>query len=315
MKNIHILPTDKPSRLYTNRYGEYKLHADLYTMPLDSIGSNQNIYIISDEEIKGDDWAFDSTNYGLIHKVWEITETHFSFKDSLHTRGLKSINRNLKCHFKKIILTTDQDLIKDGVQAIDNEFLEWFVKNQSCERVEVEEGIRYEDEWVDNEDGGEIFQHQYCCYKIIIPKEETQLDHSGVHLKYCYQGEYEDSCKYGDDDCPVNKIKQRAKNYMSLKDALEPKDVILGYKTSLYAQIFDKFELEETLEEAAEKYGIDIGNQNGGTAQFDFINGAKWQKEKMYSEEDLLSAFEAGMKFIGEDKGSFKEWFENFKKK
>jgi hypothetical protein len=35
----------------------------------------------------------------------------------------------------------------------------------------------------------------------------------------------------------------------------------------------------------------------------------------MYSEEDLLSAFEAGMMFIGEDKGSFREWFEQFKKK
>ena len=36
---------------------------------------------------------------------------------------------------------------------------------------------------------------------------------------------------------------------------------------------------------------------------------------RMYSEEDLLSAFKAGMMFIGEDKGSFKEWFEQFKKK
>ena len=43
--------------------------------------------------------------------------------------------------------------------------------------------------------------------------------------------------------------------------------------------------------------------------------GAKWQQERMHSEEDLLSAFEAGMMFIGEDKGSFKEWFEQFKKK
>jgi len=43
--------------------------------------------------------------------------------------------------------------------------------------------------------------------------------------------------------------------------------------------------------------------------------GAKWKQERMYSEKDLLSAFEAGMMFIGEDKGSFKEWFEQFKKK
>ena len=38
---------------------------------------------------------------------------------------------------KKIILTTDQDLLKDGVQPIDDEFLEWFVKNPNCESVEV----------------------------------------------------------------------------------------------------------------------------------------------------------------------------------
>jgi hypothetical protein len=42
---------------------------------------------------------------------------------------------------------------------------------------------------------------------------------------------------------------------------------------------------------------------------------AQSQAERMYSEEDLLSAFKAGMMFIGEDKGSFKEWFEQFKKK
>ena len=36
--------------------------------------------------------------------------------------------------------------------------------------------------------------------------------------------------------------------------------------------------MKETLEEAAEKYGIGIGNKDG-TAQFDFIKGAKWQKE------------------------------------
>jgi hypothetical protein len=36
---------------------------------------------------------------------------------------------------QKIILTTDLDLIKDGVQSIDNEFLEWFVKNQVVMRL------------------------------------------------------------------------------------------------------------------------------------------------------------------------------------
>ena len=38
----------------------------------------------------------------------------------------------------KVILTTNKLLIKDGVQAIDDEFLEWFVANSSCEHVEVQ---------------------------------------------------------------------------------------------------------------------------------------------------------------------------------
>ena len=76
---------------------------------------------------------------------------------------------------------------------------------------------------------------------------------------------------------------------------------------------------QETLEEAAEKYANELPEPYNYGINSDkkkgFIEGAKWQAEKMYSEEDLLSAFEAGMMFIGEDKGSFREWFEQFKKK
>ena len=38
----------------------------------------------------------------------------------------------------KVILTTNKLLIKDGVQAIDDDFLEWFTQNSSCEFIEVE---------------------------------------------------------------------------------------------------------------------------------------------------------------------------------
>lgn len=37
----------------------------------------------------------------------------------------------------KVILTTNDLLIKNGVQAIDDEFLEWFVQNPSCEEIGV----------------------------------------------------------------------------------------------------------------------------------------------------------------------------------
>jgi hypothetical protein len=60
--------------------------------------------------------------------------------------------------YKEIILTTDQDLIKDGVQAIDDEFLEWFVQNPSCEVVKIES--TYKD-----------FNPITYTHKIIIPRE------------------------------------------------------------------------------------------------------------------------------------------------
>jgi hypothetical protein len=115
MKNIHIIGTDKPSRLYLTKEGFYFL--------LPNIKGNdvkfQHIYITSDEEIKDGDWVY---LQGL-NKVIQCV----NIIDGL----LKAQNA------KKIILTTDQDLIADGVQAIPNEFLKWFVKNPSCESVEV----------------------------------------------------------------------------------------------------------------------------------------------------------------------------------
>jgi len=156
---------------------------------------NKNIYITSDEQPKEGDYCLSKLN--------EIVKFHSGYDYR---------------YYAKIILTTDQDLIKKGVQSIDDEFLEWFVKNPSCEEVEIGEGTRYEDEWIDNEDGGEIFQHQYCSYKIIIPKEEPK---------------------------------------------------------------------QETLEEAFDR----IYNSIDFT-EFDFASfklGAKWQQERMYSEEDMIS--------------------------
>jgi len=49
MKNIHVLPTDKPSRLYLTTH-EYIFEKG-YALSTDEC-QNKNIYITSDEEIK-----------------------------------------------------------------------------------------------------------------------------------------------------------------------------------------------------------------------------------------------------------------------
>jgi hypothetical protein len=129
MKNIHVLTTGKPSRLLRGIEGIRLFEEEV--SPDNGWCVNVNICITSDEEIKEGDPRIN--NYQRKLKGEEIPS-------------------------KKIILTTDQDLIKDGVQAIDDEFLEWFVKNPSCEEVKVE-------------DYGNLYNFRYL---IMIPKEETK---------------------------------------------------------------------------------------------------------------------------------------------
>lgn len=136
MKNIHILPTDKPSRLlraksngniFLDHHKDFTFDAKYWEY--------LNIYITSDEEIKEGDLFI-----GLQNQISKAT------------------NKDIFGGFeKKIILTTDTQLIADGVQPIPEEFLEWFVKNPSCEFVDFEYG----------DDGN--------GYQIIIPKEEPTL--------------------------------------------------------------------------------------------------------------------------------------------
>ena len=149
MKNIHTLPTDKPSRLIQAENDELMLLNELYE---NTHNINKHIYITSDKKIKNRDW------YIADNKVYRASVDHMS---ELYTYSCK-----------KIILTTNDQLIKDGVQAIDDEFLEWFVKNPSCESVEVENKKLF-DGFLDPEYGSSKWRFEY---KIIIPKEEPKQE-------------------------------------------------------------------------------------------------------------------------------------------
>ena len=221
MKNLHVLPTDKPSRLMIDTI-ENKLYLQpiLHEKTINILP--QNIYITNDEEIKRGDWFLDI-----------ISNTPHQAKQAT---GLFNTR-------KKIILTTDQDLIKDGVQGIDDEFLEWFVKNPSCEEIKVE-SYSYMDK---NISESEIFTD----YKIIIPQEEPKQE---KHIcKYCKA-----ETTQSDDQCYA-----------------KPK--------------------QETLNEAA------INNYPDGDVwtieqavirRLAFMNGAKWQAQRMYSEEEVNNIFD-----------------------
>jgi hypothetical protein len=108
------------------------------------------IYITDDEKIKECDWVITPTN--------DIIQWAKVFQPI----------------GKKIILTTDQYLIRNGVQEIDDEFLEWFVNNPSCEEVEVEK-IQYNPVF-DEDDLSYDGMTAFYNYKIIIPKEEPKQE-------------------------------------------------------------------------------------------------------------------------------------------
>ncbi len=130
MKNIHILPTDKPSRLSILNSGKLNFGAEFISS---SNSKAQNIYITNSEEIK-EGWHFNNA-IGVNNLVYIKIED---------IPSLKAIYGNKPKHLEKIILTDNKDLIKDGVQAIDDEFLEWVCsKNGKIDFVEV---IEIEDE-------------------------------------------------------------------------------------------------------------------------------------------------------------------------
>jgi hypothetical protein len=109
---------------------------------------HQYLYITSEEAIKEGCYVF-----------WE---------GKIYTyREFMKMRTPVYTDYFSIILTTDPELIANGVQSIDDEFLEWFVKNPSCERVEVELFPKFSNN----------------LYGIIIPQGEPKQE---SHIcKYC----------------------------------------------------------------------------------------------------------------------------------
>ena len=266
--NIHVLPTDKPSRLWTNNL---RRRLELDEFP-ESHPTNiaKHLYITSDEEIKEGDKSL-----LFVEGFKPMILTHFEPVEE----GYEG---------KKIILTTDQDLIKDGIQAIDDEFLEWFVKNPSCEEVNIE---------ITRERNGYSSKHKKR-YKIIIPKEEPILFESFDKEKS------EVITKIGQKLVRElqSVVKEEPKQKTLNLDKLESKlDDALAKETkeSLSNWLNSKRNKQETLEEAAERYekfrvahdeNYIVSDDIQDLKESYYYKGRrdeciKWQAERMYSED------------------------------
>jgi hypothetical protein len=285
MKNLHIIPTKKPSRLYLDR-GKLWIDNLVYG------SNNQHIYITNDEKIKEGDWFIESLGLPdsyLVHKL----SKEWKDKESFYRRCAK------------VILTTDQDLIDDGVQSIDNKFLKWFVKNPSCEFVKVSE-LRFF-----NPDTNES---AHCKWEYDLPQEEPKQGYSKSETKIL-------GIQFT--------LKDGTKQFVSKQETLKETDELFDEAKSKFGktlEILSDFSTEETLEEAAKNWGDKFYGEYDDIREYmasAFVKGAKWQAERMYSEEEVIELLTARCKHFGTTMTPFRElllkqdleWFEENKKK
>jgi hypothetical protein len=258
MKNIHLLPTDKPSRLHFD--------SELFISPeiqlsksINSIVEGRNIYITSDEEIKKGGNFLDLTD----NTLWK-------------NKGPESMSRILFPECKKVILSTDPDLIADGVQSINDEFLEWFIKNPSCESVEVKPLLS---------NNGRAFYG----YRIVIPQEDP-FEKSKLALRAYLLANKE----------KVNKDLQemREKSSVDRNETVEEAAETWVFETNGH-------KWSNNDDTAGDNYGSFM-------AGAEWQSERMYSEEEV--EKMVRAAYTFGEKEF-KYFGAFKEWFEQFKKK
>ena len=288
MKNIHVLPTDKPSKLRTTS----KDKLILSTIPIGSKGETQNIYITSDEEIKEGDWCLLDQNVGA-SKGYDVQKCNFSdVKNGWYGFGIMKTGR---C--EKIILTTAQDLIKDGIQAIPDEFLEWFIKNPSCEFVKTS----LEKEYGEYETGGglSVFRGYEMQYKIVIPKKYPIGGYAPGNYKCncttCKTQFQGDKRAVQCEPCAVKMVEEQKQHLIDIM------------KTDEELGLYEEAALEYFVKEDKHKVIFDLGWMKI------FEAGAKWKQEKGYSEEEVINLLKAYKITTGANEDAYC-FFEQFKK-
>lgn len=186
MKNIFLIPTDKESRLWRD--------LDSNKLRFDNLShSNSNectkcsheyVYITSDEKFIKDEYITD----GL-----EVIKASPKLVDA---QGL--VNRR---DWKKIVLTNDLELIKDGVQEISEKFFEWLVLNPYCKEVKIAKTNKLIDNYAEKEE--DKWEVKYYIY---IPKEIPKQD-----INTCKNFDRETGCDLVDCLCENQKILSEAK--------------------------------------------------------------------------------------------------------
>jgi hypothetical protein len=307
MKNVHILRTDKPRKL-ADVEGLLVFGKDLKSpVGHPTMYLYQHIYITSDEEIKEGDWVYTPNKTIMLVTAKYATESSFMIGNSNHEKSPYYIE-----FCKKIILTTDQDLIKDGVQAIDDDFLEWFVKNPSCEFVEVSYGVLKPFQSIDKGymihlPDNEVLEEPKQIYYNTVGRE------NGVNV---VKGQFNTQKEALD---LANELNRKFPDlYYDWRETLikeEPKQETLEEvrkveRTELFNSIF-------SVVKQIPRKDVDGDAMDAPSCAYEIEQlFYKYQQEKRYSEEEVKSLLH---KFMQSEKPNWhsystQKWFEQFKK-
>jgi hypothetical protein len=161
----------------------------------------------------------------------------------------------------KVILTTNKLLIKNGVQAIDDEFLEWFVKNPSCEFVDV-----IDDTFTVGEMSKLPLGTRNHKYKIIIPQEEPKQEKLEEKLDKIVSKNPSKFWKESDERFRLKGTLEEAteiilaNNIDGLRDALKDDDLFYFYKGVIqcYGEDMAKWQQEQDKNKFSEEEVLDI---------------------------------------------------------
>ena len=243
MKNIHLIATDKPTGIFQSNSGlQFSIRDKVRVEPLKGF----HIYITSNEDIKEGAWRCDIE----LNRIEKGKETG-TFKN-----------------WKKIILTTDQDLIKDGVRAIGDDFLEWFVKNPSCEFVKTKLVYDYEEhpELVGNP------KEEWSYYKIIIPQEKAKQDTVGKEFyesadkvitvkrqekkphSFCETPEEKCTMNYCDENGCQNRVRHLVESKQEQDKKMYSEEDMIEFAVWMYLEVGSNKGKERTNKELFEQF-------------------------------------------------------------
>jgi hypothetical protein len=237
--DVVMLPTNKESNLFIGDLSS-QLHYNYSIEKGKSI--NQHLYILSNEEIKEDDWYI---NNGVLFKA----DTKFD----------EGNNPNINNNNKKVIATTDSSLTKEMYCVSSGKYQEPLPQIPQ----------QFIEHYISEYNNGNVIT------KVLVEVEEAVVNTKfNIHLN-----EHENIIEWFIVINPNNEISILTEKCEYMKEVGCIKDIC----------ICNTGPKQETLEEAAETTTIKYVNEREKqTAYLEFIEGAKWQSERMYNREKVV---------------------------